>query len=157
MPCIVLKTGINAPAKRCFDLARSIDLHKESTAHTDEQAIAGKTQGLISKGEYVTWRAKHFGFYQTLTTHITEFTPYTSFTDEMTEGAFKYIKHLHTFELNGTSTIMTDEFYFSSPLGIVGRIFDKLVLKSYLEKLLAKRNSTIKLYAETNLWKKIIH
>lgn len=156
MPSIVLKTSIHAPIERCFDLARSIDLHKESTAHTNEQAIAGKTEGLITEGEFVTWRAKHFGIYQTLTTRITEFTPHTSFTDEMSQGAFKYIKHLHLFELNDGGTIMTDVFNFSSPCGISGRIVDKLILSSYLEKLLIKRNQTIKLYAETDLWKTVI-
>ncbi|MES2807067.1 MAG: SRPBCC family protein [Bacteroidota bacterium] len=156
MACIILKTTINAPIERCFDLARSIDLHKESTAHTNEQAIAGKTSGLISGGEYVTWRAKHFGIYQHLTTGITSFNPYTSFTDEMTEGPFKYIRHLHLFENDGNATVMTDEFNFGAPFGFLGKFIDKYILIPHLEKLLIKRNQTIKLYAETDLWKNVI-
>lgn len=157
MPCIVLKTHINAPVERCFDLARSIDLHKVSTAHTNEQAIAGKTSGLISGDEYVTWRALHFGFYQTLTSTITTFEPPFSFTDEMTKGPFKSIKHLHLFEEQDGKTVMTDEFDFSSPLGILGKIADQLILRSYLENLLKKRNQIIKHYAETDLWKELLN
>ncbi len=46
-----LTTQINAPIERCFDLARSIDLHIESTKQTGEQAIVGCTSGLIGLGE----------------------------------------------------------------------------------------------------------
>jgi hypothetical protein len=63
MPKIELHTEIDAPIERVFDLARSIDLHMLSTSHTNEKAIAGKTSGLIGLGEWVTWRAKHLGFY----------------------------------------------------------------------------------------------
>lgn len=62
-----------APPEVVFDLARSIDLHKLSTAHTGEEAIAGKTSGLIELGETVTWRARHFGVMQTLTSKVTGF------------------------------------------------------------------------------------
>ena len=157
MPCIKLRTIIDAPAKLCFDLSRSIDLHKISTSDTNEEAIAGTTSGLISEDEYVTWRAKHFGIYQTLTSKITAYQPYISFTDEMINGPFKSIKHIHTFEFIDNKTIMVDEFYFESPYGIFGRLFNTLVLTFYLKKLLIRRNNIIKLYAESNLWHKIIN
>ena len=56
MTRIELVTSIKAPAERCFDLARSIDLHMASTSGTGEQAIAGITSGLIGLGQEVTWR-----------------------------------------------------------------------------------------------------
>ena len=66
MPKINLTTTIDAPIERVFDLARSIDLHKLSTKKTNEEAVNGKTSGLIELGETVTWRAKHFNVYQKL-------------------------------------------------------------------------------------------
>ena len=81
MPTIELTTRINAPIEKVFDLARSIDLHMESTKHTGEQAIAGLVSGLIELGETVTWRAKHFGVWQILTSKITEFEQPYSFVD----------------------------------------------------------------------------
>jgi hypothetical protein len=59
MTKIHLTTFIAAPIDRVFDLSRSIDLHKISTAHTNEEAIAGTTTGLIKFNETVTWQAKH--------------------------------------------------------------------------------------------------
>ncbi len=42
MPRIELKIEIKADIQIVFDLSRSIDLHKISTEHTNEPAIAGK-------------------------------------------------------------------------------------------------------------------
>ena len=73
MPVIKLHTIVNAAIDVVFDLSRSIDLHKISTAHTNEEAVAGKTSGLIGMGESVTWKARHFGISQLLTSKITAF------------------------------------------------------------------------------------
>jgi hypothetical protein len=50
--------------KIVFDLSRSIDLHKISTQHTNEEAVAGKNNWTNELHESVTWKAKHFGVYQ---------------------------------------------------------------------------------------------
>src|SRR5476651_485007 len=115
MPTIELHTEINAPIKRCFDLARSIDLHLISTKHTGEQAIAGKTSGLIELDETVTWRAKHFFIWQSLTSKITEFHSPDFFADEMIDGAFKSFRHEHYFFTVNDLTLMRDVFTFESP------------------------------------------
>ena len=60
MPIIRLETSINADQQAVFDLARSIDLHQISTAHTNERAVAGKTSGLLELNESVTWEARHW-------------------------------------------------------------------------------------------------
>ncbi|MFX8875810.1 hypothetical protein ABTM97_19785, partial [Acinetobacter baumannii] len=75
--------------EKCFDLARSIDLHQISTAETNEKAIAGKTNGLINLNETVTWEATHFGIRQKLTSKITKFDRPYHFRDEQVKGAFK--------------------------------------------------------------------
>jgi ligand-binding SRPBCC domain-containing protein len=146
---IELSTTINAPIERCFDLARSIDLHVNSMAHTGEKAISGKTSGLIALGESVTWRAKHFGIWQTLTSKITAYDYPNSFTDEMVEGAFKSMRHEHLFYVVNNQTLMRDIFIFESPYGIVGRLVDFIFLSNYMEKLLIARNKIIKTVAES--------
>lgn len=73
MPVITIDTTIAAPVQVVFDLSRSIDLHRISTARTREEAVAGRTSGLIEIGETVTWRAKHLGIVQHLTSKITAF------------------------------------------------------------------------------------
>jgi hypothetical protein len=52
---------------------------------------------------------------------------------------------------------MKDVFSFQSPLGFIGRIFDKFVLTKYLTKFLVERNDLIKEYAETEKWKTVIN
>jgi len=148
MPKIELLTEINAPIEKVFDLARSIGLHMESTRQTGEKAIAGKTSGLIELGETVTWRAKHFGIWQTLTSKITEFDRPNYFVDEMVQGAFKSFRHEHHFSRIDNQTLMKDVFVFEAPFGIFGRLFNWLVLIEYMTRLLEERNKVIKEAAE---------
>ncbi len=156
MPIIHLSTSINAPIGRCFDLSRSIDLHMASTSKTKEKAIAGVTTGLINKGEQVTWLAKHFGIHQKLTAQITEMDFPHSFIDVQLKGAFKIMKHVHTFEQIGEQTIMTDAFEFESPMGFIGELFNKLILTAYMKRFLIERNLVIKTVSESNEWKKYL-
>jgi len=120
MPKIMLTTEIYSTIGICFDLSRSIDLHKISTAATREEAIAGRTFGLISLHETVTWQATHFGIRQKLTTKITAYDRPFYFRDEQIKGIFKSLIHDHRFEEKGNKVIMTDIFTFQAPFGILG-------------------------------------
>jgi ligand-binding SRPBCC domain-containing protein len=148
MPIIELTTFIAAPVERCFDLARSIDLHVESMGPTDERAIAGVVSGLIGAGEEVTWEGRHFGLRQRLTSRITAFEPPRYFQDSMVRGAFASFVHDHFFEPAPGGTTMRDLVVFRSPLGPLGAVVDRLVLSGYLTRLLSSRNLVIKRAAE---------
>ncbi len=156
MPVIELETKINAPIEICFDLSRSIDLHRISTAKTNEQAIDGITTGLINLNEFVTWQATHFGIRQKLTSKITSFNRPFHFCDEQQQGVFKFIVHHHYFEEQQSAVLMKDSFHFQSPFGFIGRVFDKLVLTNYMKRFLIERNDTIREFAETEKWKLVI-
>lgn len=156
MPDLHLETYIDSPIEIVFDLARSIDLHLLSLDHTGEKAIAGITSGLIDKGQTVTWRAKHLGVTQELTSLITDVEPYYFLADEMVSGAFHSFRHEHYFKtLENGQTFMRDMFSYKSPLGILGMLADKLFLTSYMTRLLEQRNVTIKQVAEDGRWKKL--
>lgn len=148
MPVIQFTTFIAAPPDIVFDLARSIDLHRISVAHTGEEAVKGTTSGLISMNESVTWRAKHFGIVQHLTSKITAYNRPHYFTDEMVAGAFKSFKHEHIFKEENGGTLMTDVFMYQSPLAILGIMADMLFLKKYMRALLIERNRIVKEFAE---------
>ena len=168
MPLICLTTKINATIQAVFDLSRDIDFHQKCASKTREKAVAGRTSDLINLGETVTWEAVHFGVKQQLTTKITEMNAPHSFTDEMVKGAFKSIRHEHLFHFDSAEcskcstltsnnsncscvTIMKDKFYFESPLGIFGKLFNRLVLKQYMTRFLEERNKTIKEYNYSKL------
>lgn len=156
MPVIKLKSVINAPIERVFDLARSIDLHTESMSQTAEKPVAGVTKGLINQGETVTWEATHFGFRQRLTSKITICERPAKFGDTMVSGAFKRFDHEHFFEEIDGKTVMSDVFDYDSPLGFLGKIADFLFLENYMKNLLIVRNELIKKVAEGDQWQKFL-
>ncbi|MES2763241.1 MAG: SRPBCC family protein [Bacteroidota bacterium] len=156
MPIIRIETYIKADINLCFDLSISIDLHKLSTAKTNEEAIAGTTSGLIKLNETVTWQATHFGIRQKLTSLISAHERPFHFRDEQVKGAFRSFKHDHYFEQKGKLVLMTDIFDYESPYGILGKCFNQLVLTKYLTGFLTRRNAMIKEFAETGKWKQIL-
>ena len=156
MPTIHLTTFINAPVQRVFDLSRSINLHKKSQERTGEVAVAGTTSGLINLNETVTWQAKHLGKKRLLKIKISALDSPATFTDEMIEGDFKYMKHEHHFKQVENGTIMIDLFYFETPYGMIGKILNRVYLTRYLRRLLEQRNRVIKDYAESNKWQHLL-
>jgi ligand-binding SRPBCC domain-containing protein len=148
MPIIRLETFIDASLERCFDLSLSIDLHRHSVAHTHERPIAGVTSGVMKLGDTVTWEAVHFGIKQHLTSKITAYERPYRFTDEMIQGAFQEMTHLHEFVPQPPGTLMIDLFTFRAPLGILGRLAEMLILTRYMKGLLLTRNKSLKQGAE---------
>lgn len=156
MPVIEIAMSIAAPIERVFDLARSIDLHTDSVSGTGERAIAGVTSGLIGADEEVTWRARHFGVWQTLTARITRFDRPACFTDTMVRGAFRRFRQDHFFAPVPSGTIMREVFDYESPLGLLGRAADVLFLQHYMRSFLLARNRVLKTVAESDAWKRYL-
>lgn len=148
MTTINLITKINAPKKIVFDLSRNIDVHQNSASKTNEKAIAGIISGLINLNETVTWKGKHFGFYLTHTSKITEMELYDYFVDEMTKGNFKSFKHEHSLIEKNGKTVMIDNLSYETPFGIFGKFFDKFFLKKHMSNFLKNRNFVLKNLAE---------
>ncbi|HPW98965.1 MAG TPA: SRPBCC family protein [Flavobacterium sp.] len=150
MTKIHLITKINAPINQVFDLARNIDVHQQSTASSYEKSIDGITSGLINLNETVTWRGKHFGIYLKHKSLISEMEFPTYFVDEMLEGHFKSFRHEHNFVEKNEKTVMIDTIEYQTPFGMLGRIFDQLVLKNHLTQFITERNKFIKKLAESH-------
>ena len=152
-------TVIQAPQERCFDLARSVEVHLTGNVHCGETAlvVGGVTTGLICLGQRVTWRARHFGVWQNLTSEITVMNRPTHFQDNMIRGAFSFMKHDHFFRsLANEQTEMRDVFCFAAPLPGLGRLAEVLVLRRYMKELLQERNAVIKKIAESQDWQRYL-
>jgi len=156
MATIEVLTRINAPQARCFYLALSVDLHAVSARQTEEQLVGGVRTGVLQLHDSVTFRARHFGIWQTLTSKITGFQAPDYFRDDMQRGAFKSMWHAHHFEQQGAATLMRDVFVFTSPLGWLGRVVDALVLKRYMRQFLRQRGMVVKQYAESDAWQTVL-
>jgi len=153
------RTLIRAPIERCFDLARSVEVHLAGNVHCGESAVAsgGVTSGLIGLSQSVTWRAKHFWIWQTLTSEITAMDRPASFQDVMIRGAFRSMRHDHFFRaVSAGETEMTDIFWFEAPLPVLGRIAEIVILRRYMQALLRERNAVIRQFAESGEWRKVL-
>ena len=150
MPTVVLETFINAPAETCFDLMRDIRIHTQTTTQTNEEAIAGVTDGKIGLGQTVTFEGTHFGIRQRFTVEVVEFDRPRLFVDEMRQGAFRSFRHTHEFFGRDGGTLMRDTLYWTSPLGILGRIADKLMIERHMTRLVSSRNRKLKELAEAS-------
>lgn len=146
---IDLTTDIEAPIERVFDLARDLDLHARTMAHTGERAVGGRTSGRVEVGDSVTWRARHFGLWWSLTSRITAVDAPVRFEDVQERGPFAWFRHEHRFEAIDGVTRMHDHWEHRSPFGPLGRLVDRLVLGRYMRSLLVTRNAAIKEAAET--------
>src|SRR5712664_1925433 len=136
-------TVIQAPIERCFDLARSVEVHLAGNEHCGETAVAmaGVTSGLIGMAQRVTWRAKHLGVWQTLTSEITAMDRPAYFQDTMIRGAFRFMQHDHFFRaISNDETEMNDVFRFAAPLPVLGLLAEITFLRRYMGALLHERN-----------------
>ncbi|MDZ4794688.1 MAG: SRPBCC family protein [Bacteroidota bacterium] len=156
MPTIHLTTFIAAPADVVFNLSRHIGLHKQSMAIYKEEAVAGTRFGLIENEETVTWQAKHLFKNRLLRVRVTDMKKPETFISEQVEGDFKMMKHEHHFKPCENGTIMIDLFHFEPPYGMIGQWFNSLYLTKYMRRLLEQRNKTIKEFAESDKWKKLL-
>lgn len=150
MARIELSLLVAAPRSRCFDLARSVEAHVQSTTATSERAIGGRTAGLLELGDEVTWRARHFGVWQELTSRISAFERPLHFRDSMVRGAFARFDHDHYFEEANGDTLLRDVFDYRAPLGPLGWLAERLFLSAYMRRFLLTRMRELKALAESN-------
>ena len=137
-------TEIAAPPERAFALSLDVGAHERSLAGTGERAVAGTTSGTIGLGETVTWRARHLGIVWRLTSRITVLEAPGRFVDEQVRGPFARFRHEHRFEPSAVGTRMVDDVTFRAPLGPLGWVAERAVLSSYLPRLIAARNASLR-------------
>jgi ligand-binding SRPBCC domain-containing protein len=148
MPVIEHKQFIKAPMDVCFDLARDVDIHAQTTLKTKEKAVGGVTKGLLEEGDSVTWEAVHFGIKERLTSRVIFMEKPHRFVDVMVKGIFKSFIHIHQFMEEEEGTIMVDHFQYKSRFGPIGILIDKLFLEKYMKKYIVMRAIELKKIAE---------
>jgi ligand-binding SRPBCC domain-containing protein len=156
MAVIELETFVRAPAERCFDLSRSVDLHVHTSAATGEEVVGPITTGLLGPGQEVTWRARHLGVRQHLTSRITAYDRPAYFRDSMVRGAFARFDHDHWFDTQNGGTLMRERFDYHAPLGTLGRIAESVFLTAYMRRFLADRMETVRRVAESGDWQRFL-
>ena len=155
MVTIRCEVSVQAPAERCFDLARSVDLHVDSSTGIGARAIGGRRGGLSGEGNETVWSARFFGVRFSMTTRIEGFTFPTRFDDRMTRGLLRRFEHAYRFRpLPDGSCVMSDELMVEAPFGPVGRWMERFYLARRMDELVRLRLEHIKRVAEGDGWRR---
>jgi ligand-binding SRPBCC domain-containing protein len=150
MTAITIETQIAAPRELCFDLARNVEAHAQSAAFSGEKIVKpGKTSGLLEQADLITFEGRHFGFRQRFTARIITMDPPHRFIDEMENGSFKRLRHIHEFHEIGNGTLMRDFLSWETPFGLVGVLADWLFLKRHMERFVTRKQCGLKALAES--------
>lgn len=148
MARIEVGTLIHAPPEVCFDLARDVRVHEETTKGSGERVVSAPASGMLALGDEVTFEAKHLGIRQRLTSKIVAYDRPLRFTDEMQKGAFKSLRHEHRFEPVEGGSRMVDVLEFSSPGWVFGSLVDALFLAGYMRRFIEARGRELGRLAE---------
>ena len=149
MPVVVIETTIHAPVELCFDLARDVGVHAESAAFSSERIVeAGRTKGLLERGDLVAFEGRHFGIRQRFVARITEVDRPIRFVDEMVHGSFKRLRHIHEFKPIGNATLMRDTIEWQAPFGFIGGLADALFLRRHMAWFVSTKQRALKQIVE---------
>jgi ligand-binding SRPBCC domain-containing protein len=146
--------------ERCFDLARSVEVHLAGNRHSGEATVAaaGVTSGLLGLGDRVTWRGRHFGVRWSLTSEISAMDRPGWFQVVMVRGPFRFMRHDHYFRALPTGeTEIRNVYCFTAPLPMLGRLAEILFLRKYMRGLLRERNEVLQKIAESAEWPRYLN
>ena len=148
---------VRAPAERCFDLARSVDLHVDSATDIAARAIDGKTHGLSGAGDETKWSARFCGVRFAMTTRVGDFAPPMGFGDRLTRGLLRQFGHVYRFTpLPGGGCTMMDELTIEAPFGPLGRLMERFYLSRRMTSLVRRRLEYIQRVAEGDAWRRYL-
>jgi ligand-binding SRPBCC domain-containing protein len=116
--------------------------------HQSASLHPGGPTGLLELGDLVAFEGRHFGMTRRFVARITALDRPNSFVDEMVEGTFKWLRHVHEFESNDGLTIMRDRLEWKPPLGILGELADRVILRRHMRWFVATKQSALRQIAE---------
>jgi len=139
----VLETVIAAAPEAVFAASLDPGLHVRSMAQYGETMIEAPEGGVFREGSTVTWRARHFGIPFRLRSLVFDIDRPRRFCDRQISGPFGDFLHEHVFDEHPQGTLMRDTITFRSPLGLLGRMVDRLFMREYMRRIIAERNAVL--------------
>lgn len=144
-----MTTIVPADIEAVFDLSLTVEVHLDSFSKSQERAVDGVTSGVMALDDEVTWKARHLGRIWTMRSRISALERPDMFVDEQVKGPFARWHHVHRFTaIDERTTRMVDEIEMRAPLGILGRIAERIGLVWYMKRLMGTRNEAIVAMAE---------
>lgn len=95
-------------------------------------------------GMIITYKVSPlFGIYLNWMTEITQVVPEKYFIDEQRFGPFKFWHHQHHFKAIDDGIEMTDILTYGLPLGILGNMAHKIMVKNKIEEIFTFREKKV--------------
>lgn len=149
MPTIRHEIHVRAPAGRCFDLTRSVELHADSSPEIGARAVGGRRTGLSGPGDWTRWSARFCGLRFRLTTQVEGFDRPTQFVDRQTRGLLRRFEHVYRcLPAPDGGCVLSDALTIEAPFGPLGRLLEALYLTRRMDVLVRRRLERIKAVAE---------
>ena len=111
-------------------------------------AMKFSIQGAIppmAKGAAIDYRVRVGPLPVRWRTRIASWEPGRRFVDLQEAGPYRLWWHEHTFHADGERTVMEDRVYYAPPLGVLGRLANRLFIGPTLRKIFQYRGDVIRL------------
>ncbi len=89
----------------------------------------------MEKGAHIAYRLKLRGIPLTWVSEIQRWNPPFEFVDVQVKGPYKLWRHTHRFTASGNGTSIADSVEYTLPLGLLGRLLDRLQVARDLDKI----------------------
>jgi ligand-binding SRPBCC domain-containing protein len=96
------------------------------------------------KGTQISYALRVHGLPLRWTSEIVEWNPPHSFVDVQVRGPYQLWHHIHRFQAEGERTRIIDEVLYALPLGSLGRVAHRLMVRSDVERIFAFREEKIR-------------
>jgi ligand-binding SRPBCC domain-containing protein len=136
---------INRPIEEIWDFISNPDNLKKITP--DEMGFQITSENIPAKmheGMIISYQVTPlFGIKTTWVTEITHLKEHSYFVDEQRVGPYKMWHHQHWVEATPNGTLMTDIVSYQPPLGFLGSIANKFLIKRKLNEIFEYRTNVM--------------
>ncbi len=141
---LVARTRLDRPLPEVFAFFAAAENLAVITPPAMGFVITTPTPIAMADGATIDYRLRALGLPIRWRTVIEVWRPGDRFVDTQHRGPYRAWWHQHRFVADGTGTIMTDTVYYAAPLGLLGRLMNRLVIADQLRGVFGHRASVIR-------------
>lgn len=138
-------TYVDAPLSEVFEFFRRAENLGPMTPPSLAFEIATPTPIDMKADRLIDYRIRLTGIPMRWRTRIEAWEPTARFVDVQLRGPYRAWYHEHSFEAEGNRTRMTDRVWYAPPLGLLGRIAQRVMVAPMLRRIFGHRRTAIDL------------